>query len=304
MDAYSKYQERWLRQCYLNTVAHGEPRVRRCFDSVLFYEEAIGRMLPEFTPDDLAGWEERLPKDKRQEYRSILTNFVRWARGTEPKAFHQDAFEKRVASCADSYVASPYDLAKRLDQIHGPTGTDGPPLTCRAYLWLLYSGVKMGDALKLMAEDIDLDAMEVRYQGWNLKLSDYSYPDLRTLKDAPALIDRYNHRRNKPAGAPFLWWYGDVSIGDFNARLAHQPRRRGFYALSPREVYHSGLFYRAFLRELDGIPADFEVYTGGSLQRYNSAEPYDVDYAAWKYLFIRPLIAGIPTPDAIPIFKD
>ncbi len=298
MDMYVAYQSRWRRRQYLNDVAPHNPDVQKCFLSLFFFEEKIDKPLPEFTPSDLDAWRDGLPTDKRQAYTELLSHFVHWTQRKKTKTFNQEAFERRLVENSNSYVASPYDLSKRMGKVFGPVETGSKFVLFRCYLWLLYMGVRMRDALLLEEGAVNLDKMEIQYQGWPVKIPDDAYPDFSTLMSTDWMYNRYGHPQKKPDGQILLRWYNDANTGEFNVRLLRN-QYDSPYALRPRDVYQSGVFYRTFLRELDGIPADLDAYTDSD-NGVQAIAPLDVDYMVWKYLYIRPLTSDVPAPSVMP----
>ena len=96
------YKSRWQRKKYINDMAVDKDDARKCFETLFFAEERVGRTVEDFTLDDFDDWRDTLPQEKKALYTSIVSGFLAWSRiSPNTKEYPQKLFEERLLCTGD-----------------------------------------------------------------------------------------------------------------------------------------------------------------------------------------------------------
>lgn len=131
--------------------------------------------------------EELMPKLKlRRAYRqseacTILRAYIKWCYVQQVEGATLEGlvvFDKLLESLKKEFVSSPYELQNWMDAIFDPEENNTVDLIMRGFYWMIYAGLRPGDAIKVRPEDIDLSAMRVTYGDQSVALYPESYYSL------------------------------------------------------------------------------------------------------------------------------
>lgn len=217
-------------------------------------------------------------------------------------------------------IASPLHLKNKMDQIFDSSYEETIDIIYRSYFWLIFSGLKREEAIQIQKEDVHLEEMVIKFNGYIYPIYRESIDDLRMA----CILDKFKskHRlhkelRNRSDGNLILRGCGNalpISLLTFHKMITLRlTRQRGRVKDSidaanltfpPQHIYLSGIYYRMFENERSGIPVDFNALAKikvdelisekkavlSKRKTYNmlvtqNAKLLAEDYEAWKYAF-------------------
>lgn len=285
------------------------------FTSVEKYEEALGMDICSMNQSQLNSVINSdsilsLRYHTREVLVSVLRNYGIWCLGKKVPNALSDITTLRLPdapadgqSLKDSMLSSPIHLQQFLDSIFLPESDLTIDNVFRTYCWMLFAGMNKEDTVRVRVENVDLDVMEIRFEG-------YYYPIYREGVPAIRNCMRLNQfrefrqkggiaERNRVDGDILLRGEGRLDllylrIKDAIIRAKAKAFKNGRTSLNPSSasIKLSGIFYRTYMDELAGVPADFYHI----VDRYNSckrnpdrtraAKGYSMDYISWKNAFV------------------
>lgn len=311
---YNHDQKSEYIKCVANSVS-----MRKYYTSVFTstekYEEALGMDICSMNQSQLESF---INSDSFLSFRyhtrevlvSVLRNYGAWCLNKKiPNALSYLSTLKLPdnppdgEALKDSMLSSPVHLQMFLDQIFLPESDLTIDNVFRAYCWMLFAGMNKEDTVKVRVENVDLEVMEIKFEG-------YSYPIYR--EGLPAIrncmrLNRFRELRCNGSFAERDRIDGDIllrgegrldilylRIKDAIIKAKTKAFKAGRTDLKPSSssIKLSGIFYRTYIAELAGVPADFYHI----VDRYNSckrnpdrtraAKGYFADYISWKNTFI------------------
>lgn len=207
-------------------------------------------------------------------------------------------------------IASPLHLQKYLNAICSPEKEQNIDNIYRCYYWLAFGGVAEEDILEIKCSDVDLGNMVVHYKDTEIPIYREAIAAFKNCVELTSFV--YNH----PNYTKTVWKdrvEGDLLLRGVKANLSLYPLRA---ELSRRAKLHeeetgirlsyfrtwiSGVFYRAYERELIGETPDFtdvaaarmegktyKLDSGRNTQeskRRKVVKDYQEDYQRWKLAF-------------------
>lgn len=207
-------------------------------------------------------------------------------------------------------VASPLHLQKYLDSICSPERDKTTDNIYRCYYWLAYGGVDEEDILRVKCSDVDFSNMVVNYKNMEIPIYREAITAFKNCVELTQFV--YNH----PNYTKTVWKDrvdGDLLVRGVRANLslyslrAEISRRAKLHEketgirLSYYRTWISGVFYRAYERELIGEAPDFtdvaasrmegktyKLDSGRNTQeskRRKVVRDYQEDYQRWKLAF-------------------
>lgn len=209
-------------------------------------------------------------------------------------------------------VPGPRSLQSYLDGICKPESSESPEDVYRCYYWLAFCGFPEEEIFEIKCDEVDFKNMTIRHKGWPpAKIYKEAVPALKNCttltsfkmdpkKDgSPAKKDRFpgdtlvrGTRRNISVNA--------MRVETSRRSAAALKEKRVQIQLSYHGIWLSGLFYRTYDAECEGVPADFfvtatEIAKG---KNYKDNDPeaaqkrivrisqsYAIDYENWKSAF-------------------
>lgn len=258
---------------------------------------------------------------------SALRDYVRWCAS---KGYIEETVKDVKADVSErirqSMVCSPDDLLSTLNAVFPEPEINGINYIYRSYLWLAFSGLEEQEAIRVEPEHLFFDEMKILKLYGNF--SEYViYPEsVNDLKKASSMMQICENRGKK--GISLVW--KDRASGNqiLRGKATDKPIEevlvssvrplvsRAFakaaknaaegirFNLSYRRAYMSGIFYREYMGELEGIRPNFSKYAyldfcnrnqkdGYKLKRGYTEEhvlsilrkSYEEDYLRWKEAF-------------------
>lgn len=240
-----------------------------------------------------------------------IKQYIRWcvSQGT-PNACEEALEIKSVASnkIKTTTVTSPSHLQRYLNNVFDEEDKDTTDVVLRTYFWLAYAGIGLDDIVKIKKDDVSFEDMVVRYNG-------ISYPiyreGLKAIRKCITLEYVNVFRPNKVEPVIVQRFESDVLMRGTRGEL---PKKTILETVSRKQriaidggktnmrvgffgAWISGLFFRIYMDELSGIPADFSKFVemidaakeNGSEKRKpvnqvlrNRVMMYQEDYLTWK----------------------
>lgn len=207
-------------------------------------------------------------------------------------------------------VASPLHLQKYLDTICSPDSDQATDSIYRCYYWLAYGGVAEEDILKIKCSDVDFGNMVVHYNGTEIPIYREALAAFKNCAELTQFV--YNH----PNYTKKVWKErvdGDTLVRGVRSNLslysmrveisrrAKQHEEKTGLRLSYFRTWISGIFYRAYERELIGETPDFSAVASSKMEgkvyklesgrntqeskKRKVVNDYKEDYQRWKLAF-------------------
>lgn len=207
-------------------------------------------------------------------------------------------------------IASPLHLQKYLNSICEPESDQLSDNIYRCYYWLAYGGVAEEDILRIKCSDVDLSNMVVHYKETEIPIYREAISAFKNCVELTQFV--YNH----PNYSKTVWREraeGDTLVRGFRSnsslyslrveisRRAKLHEEETGLRLSYFRTWISGVFYRAYERELIGDEPDFSSIADekmeGKIYKLDSGrntqeakkrkviKDYNEDYQRWKLAF-------------------
>lgn len=240
-----------------------------------------------------------------------IKQYIRWCVSQGIPNACEEALEiKTVASnkIKTTTVTNPAHLQRYLNIIFDDEDMDTMDIVFRTYYWLAYAGMRLDDIFKVKKSDISLEDMTVKYGDMCRPIYRES---LKTIRKCIALDSVNVFRPNKVDPVVIERVDSDLLLRGTRGVLSKKTTlesisrkqraaidsgktnmRVGFFG-----AWISGLFFRIYMDELSGIPADFSKFVemidvakeDGSEKRKpvtqvlrNRVMMYQEDYLTWK----------------------
>lgn len=248
---------------------------------------------------------------------SILKDYVKWCINTNVCGACDGMLKIEAAGLEKvkcQTVANPLHLQNYLNSICEPESEETIDNTYRCYYWLAYGGATEEDIINIKCEDVDLNNMQVIYNGTEIPIYREALPAFKNCVNLKQFVYKHPNYIN-----PLLRdrVTGDVLIRGIrnSSPPSVQKMRVALSKLSKKKiddgstelklsyfrVWISGLFYRMYERERAGIPVDFseaaERFMNGKTYKLDKgrntpeskkrqiAKDYLEDYERWKLVF-------------------
>lgn len=244
----------------------------------------------------------------------ILKDYVKWCMSVASVPNACDGMLKITTVGLDKMrqqtIASPLHLQKYLNAIYAPESDKSTDNIYRCYYWLAYGGVAEGDILQIKCSDVDLGNMVVHYKETEIPIYREAIAAFKNCVELTQFV--YNH----PNYTKTVWKErvaGDTLVRGVRSKLSLNSlrveisRRAKLHEketglrLSYFRAWISGVFYRAYERELIGETPDFSAVAltrmEGKTYKFESgrntleskkrkvAKDYKEDYQRWKLAF-------------------
>jgi len=284
----------------------GKKRCREVFEVFSKYEERWSADLSTRDAKELSAILKDMAgiRGKSQyNYVSFVRKYLRWCgyEGTA-KEISIDTTENVTAAL----VKDPKQFQECLDQMFEPENKQRVDLIYRCYLWLGYMGIQEGDTLSITTDDVDLDRNIVTVGEEEFMIPQQA---ARVFESCATLTQfKYHHPRNvneetdrdRVPGKLLLRGYRtsqDESINIFGFRVYVSKATKAHnmdVSLSYFRAWLSGLFYRAYQKELAGEEVSFRDVKFQQYRRQETnrvpptdkavrvAKGYADDYNRWK----------------------
>lgn len=233
--------------------------------------------------------------------RSVLRAYLKWCQGNgiatvvDAKALKIDVSER----FQNEYVCSPSHLKHTIDYLFSNPGDAEFLYVLRSYLWLAFMGLDSSEAIQVTSRNLDFKKMVLTldHSAWRkYSIYDESVKDLRmasglTSFRSPAphgsfiqrdrapgdLILRRSPRKNGSQDVSVLELrnkYSKIAKDARDAAAAEGLNLQGVSLnVTYETAYESGIFYRMFEDERNGITPNFEKYVAIDFERRTGKKP-------------------------------
>lgn len=244
----------------------------------------------------------------------MLKDYVKWCIGVAKVPNACDGMLQITTVGLDKMrhqtVASPLHLQKYLDTICSPDSDKATDSIYRCYYWLAYGGVAEEDILKVKCSDVDFGNMVVHYNGTEIPIYREALAAFKNCAELTQFV--YNH----PNYTKTVWKErvdGDTLVRGVRSnislysmrveisRRAKMNEEKTGLRLSYFRTWISGVFYRAYERELIGDTPDFSAVAAAKMEgkvyklesgrntqeskKRKVVKDYMEDYQRWKLAF-------------------
>lgn len=243
-----------------------------------------------------------------------IKQYIRWCVSQGIPNACEEALEiKSVASnkIKTTTVTNPAHFQRYLNIIFDDEDMDTMDIVFRTYYWLAYAGMRLDDIFKVKKSDISLEDMTVKYGDMCRPIYRES---LKTIRKCITLDSVNVFRPNKVDPVVVERVDSDLLLRGTRGVLSKKTTlesisrkqraaidsgktnmRVGFFG-----AWISGLFFRIYMDELSGIPADFSKFVEmiDAVKESGSEKPkpvnqvlrnriimYQEDYLTWKDSF-------------------
>lgn len=304
-----------LKNRYLSTITAVRARIAAAntFDATAPFEEKFNtdvcRMNAEQLEQMLNATKVGMLSHSMGSRQVKLRNYVRWCidngvPDATDEIFKVETDRQDIEKWKRRTVRSPLHLQYTLDAIFSPESGCTSELTRRAYLWMAYSGIPEGEVADMTAKNFDFNNQVIRLKGLEYPIYKESLFSFKHCCEDT----EFNMYSVTPQGDDMMWRRprvpGDKILRAFGhpASLARNMQERVATAnkaavvagktdinLSYRRVAISGMFYRAYEREIAGIkPVFYTVAPNPENPRSLVLKNVEArkDYERWKLTLV------------------
>ena len=164
-------------------------------------------------------------------------------------------------------VPSPLQLQQFLNLVFDPELEETTHNLYRIYFWLAFCGVDEEDVLKIKASEVDLSKGVIYYKNKELEIYKQAKPAFKNCIELEQFVfkhpDYMTHRDRIPGEELIRGVRGEYTVASLRTAISAIVRKRindgeqGIRRLSYYRVWLSGLFYRTYELEMNGITPDF-----------------------------------------------
>lgn len=287
------YNEKVKRK-FLESLPNNDGRRKRevFFEGIAKFEIEKQKDVSEFTEEEF--WEMISVKGGRTtrtaaSRASDMRMYIRWVIKNEPSMnVNLDLLKKRERGQPSLlntelfkgvYLKNPQHLKEVLDKIsitmREPLDFMGANRTRRVYWWLAYAGMESRDVCNVQADDVDLSAMVVRYNGRVYPINELAKSDFEAAVNMQEIhvlrAGKYDIKIPRAAGTQLLRTVSEIELTTLQAGTARvMTRTLKMFPDIPRlkwqSVQLSGLFFEVYCKELEtGIEPNFKSYAASSI---------------------------------------
>lgn len=213
-----------------------------------------------------------------------------------------------ISKILSQMVSSPQHLQKYLNALFEPEVGCTVDCIYRCYLWLAYGGMPESDIMLVKTTDVDFDNMVVRFNGVEYPIYQEAYFTLKICADSRIFV-YINPKGGKdtiytrvPGNKLLRGYKADPSYKTIRSEISRHSKDATISGKTKQSVSYfrawlSGVFYRMYESELQGMPANFdytaERYMEGKTfalsgrntlngKRNQISKEYLADYQRWK----------------------
>ncbi len=242
---------------------------------------------------------------------TIVNEYIKWCAINNQSEVNESLIDRVKGVDTDKIkkrlVSTPENLQTYLDILFDDPKLETVDNIFRGYFWLAYSGLDEEDMYRVSSDDVNLRSLTVTFNGMIYPLYSIAVPTFQKLKYLSDFV--YDHRlyttrRQRSEESMLLrglapktdLLYHRTKISFINTKAIKDGRidKR----LSYSGVRKSGMFYKAYVDEQNGLPAAFveeanrcikmeksdrKAVTESKRKRYQLTLVNE--YAAWKHIF-------------------
>lgn len=177
-------------------------------------------------------------------------------------------------------VPNPQQLQIHLDSFLDPENKHTMHMVYRAYYWLAFSGVMEEYAMKICQANVDLENKLISYEDYVWPICEDGFNSIKFCTESNTINvyrGRYTengtvlfrtHDVDDKTGTEFILrgiesttdrnnYYLDKNFSSKQGKAIREGKTS--YKLSYSRVWNSGIYYRAYLKEVAGVKPDFTV---------------------------------------------
>lgn len=201
----------------------------------------------------------------------LIRSYVRWCIATNVPGAKRSIENVRITgieAARKNMVGNPLELQTHLDAIYCKESDGNIDNIYRCFVWMSYVGMGIEDILNLEPSNIDILNKAVVYKGKSYRLCEESLPCVEQCMERVSFVSKHRLHKDREEkridGTLLLRGTKSMltveSARNMLSRHTTQAIKSGSVVkrLSHREVWDSGLFYRLYKGEIEGITIDFE----------------------------------------------
>jgi site-specific recombinase XerC len=266
-----------VKRTFIKEITHSESTAKdyqSLFDACEAYENEISKDICQMDEQELQYIVDKLIGIRGQSRTSRLIRlrtYTKWCinakidNARDAMLNIKSAGLNRMRACT---VSSPTHLDNWLNQLYTPTEDKTVDCVYRCFVWLAYSGVNEDDILSLTEDNIDLDEMEVHYNGKSYPIYREAVPTLKNcieLKQFSYLHPNYNKIvwKERAPGKQLIRGLKEAkSVKIIRTALSRHIKQQeavipDIAKLSYFRIWLSGVFYRTYESERMGFEPNF-----------------------------------------------
>lgn len=281
----------------------------RLFNRTEPLEKHLRTDLCELSIEDVQPFVNELPgvtTTNRMYVISLIRAYVVWCRSKG--IIQQDSQllnleTNQTVAMLKSMYSSPEHLNDAFDKVFHPVEQHTVHNIYRTFLWLAYLGVPMSGVGLIEKSDVHFERNTVVFGAVELEIYMEAIQAFEScVNDTKfAVIHTKGLRFMKRADSKLLLSRGGnkVDVSEFSKLINALPNKKRA-ELRYDNIKYSGIFYRAYMSECNGVPVDFKFVVEADIRQQiqygetekqvyerimKEARRYSADYAAWKAAF-------------------
>lgn len=297
------------KECYISTLKSVSSCIK--FQSLFSMSEEIesecDRDVCEWTSEEIERYfaQHRIDRmSTKQTVVGCIRSYMAWCNqhGLKTTLSEIRKYKFQASDISSVTLANPDELQRYLDCLFRPVEMQSADNIYRGALWLLYIGIPLEDAIRVTRDDYREDINCVVFEGYEYPVFEQAREVLLACKYDTVLMTYRDsgagNTQNPRADTPFLLRGQQRNNG--LSTISHQVFKNKFSQIENAavaagvtdrtigfsNVYMSGLFYRVYVQEQQGVPVTFaeeiakscNTETAVARKRMRLTE----DYAAWK----------------------
>lgn len=132
----------------------------------------------------------------------------------------------------------------------------------RLYFWMAYMGLKMQSPLYVLRKDVSIKNKTIKLYGKTYKIPDEAIEDFKEGLKKSELNSTRGNGKNTTNNRLLIGYKGDkFNVNTLSIRMCEKFANPPVYVVktefTPMTIYYSGVFYRAYLEEKEGMIPTF-----------------------------------------------
>lgn len=292
-----------------------QKKMRQLFNKISSYEEKFDKELYEFSDEEILEMAaECLGKTPRSVWQNLnmLKGYVGFCKESGLTTENNlEKFTFRDIDITERYKRSmfknPQHLLSTIDETFMPIRHNLMDNIYRVVVWLLYSGIDFDDIGKVKKKNVDIENLQITYNRKKYEIYKESVKAFQWMIKAHGYVKLF---KGTEVFYPMpkideLLRIDKEGLSKLKGRYFNFIQRKGEikHSFAINDIAKSGVFYRIYQKELQGIEPSFEEFSDGNLNNHEVKYHYkdhnvyhrDValqrvfeareDYKRWKQAF-------------------
>lgn len=259
-------------------------------DMCLMTREQIADVISEFTASK---------SSTTKGYIRQIRTYIRWCYDNGLSESYVEIDETNVdrdTQIINAMVKDPTDLQERLNILFDKESELTKDLRYRCYFWLAFMGITKDDMPKITTDDVDVALRIVELNNTVYQIPECAVDAFKACASQTFFyVSAFNmqYKSERADTNVLLRASKDVILSKSLSLSSTIDRRRkerhAIFTLRYSDILLSGMFYRMYLSEQDGVPVDFKgaiaenTHKQSTVSRKNKR--YKAEYYAWKKAF-------------------